>query len=274
MLVAGCGYVGTALAIRLVEDGYTVWGLRRDVSRLPAGVLPVSADLDDPDTLQGLPPDLDVVVYTAAADRSDPGAYRAAYVDGLQNLLDALVSGGQQPRRVLFTSSTAVYAQMQGEWVDEQSPTEAADFTGKIMLEGEGRVLSGPFPGTVLRLGGIYGPGRTRLVEQVRSGQAICTPAVYSNRIHRDDCAGALRHLMLLEQPEPIYLGVDRESAELCAIQGWLAEQLGAPPPQVKEEGTSRRRRSNKRCSSERLVRSGYRFHFPTYREGFASLLA
>ncbi|HSJ24143.1 MAG TPA: SDR family oxidoreductase [Longimicrobiales bacterium] len=280
VLVAGCGYVGCALAARLAGEGHAVWGLRRSTGALPTGVQPIAADLAVPSTLAGLPLSLDYVVYAAAPGGADDERYRTIYVDGLRNLLAALESQDQRPRRVLLTSTTGVYGQQAGEWVDEDSPTEPEDFRGERPLEGERLLLAGPFPATVLRLGGIYGPGRTRLIEQVRSGQARCVPGLWSNRIHRDDCAGALRHLMLMEDASPRYLGVDREPVELCDVHRWLAARLGVVPPVVDEDADpsgsapGRRRRSNKRCSSERLVASGYRFLFPTFREGYAALLA
>jgi nucleoside-diphosphate-sugar epimerase len=278
VLVAGCGYVGSALAARLAAEGHSVWGLRRHPDRLPPDVQPLAADLSDPRTLADLPPRLDHVAYTAAPDGASDDAYRAAYVDGLRHLLAALEAQRQRPRRVLLTSTTGVYGQADGAWVDEDSPTEAAGFRGLRPLEGERLLLAGPFPATVLRLGGIYGPGRTRLIEQVRAGTATCRPGAWSNRIHREDCAGALRHLMLLQDAAPLYLGVDREPVELCEVQRWLAEQLGASPPRVEAEqagggGVRGRRGGNKRCSSERLVRSGYRFRYPTFREGYGQML-
>ena len=278
VLIAGCGYVGSALAARLVDEGCAVWGLRRQPEGLPPGVRPLAADLARPDTLRELPPELDAVVYAASAGGGGEAAYRSAYVEGVGNLLDALVAAGQAPRRVVFTSSTGVYAQREGEWVDESSPTEPTGASGTALLEGERRFLDGPFPATVLRLGGIYGPGRDRLVRETRAGSAVCPGGAprYSNRIHRDDCAGALHHLLDLPDPEPLYVGVDREPAELCTVLRWLAERLDRPPPPVSDNAPAGRmgRRSNKRCSSARLVASGYRFRFPTFREGFDSMIA
>ena len=268
VLIAGCGYVGSAVAERLVTDGCEVWEMRRNPTSLPAGVRPIAADLGAPATLRDLPAELDTVFYTAAADGSTEDAYRAAYVVGLGNLLAALPS---PPRRIIFTSSTSVYGQSGGEWVDEDSPTEPAGFGGRRMLEGE--ALARAAGGVVLRLGGIYGPGRTRYIDQVRGGDAEC-PAqpTFTNRIHRDDCAGALRHLMLLGDPRPVYLGVDRAPAEVCEVLGWLAERLGKEPP--RRGASSGRTRGNKRCRSDLLAASGYDFIHPTYREGFEALLA
>lgn len=276
VLIAGCGYVGSALAGLLVAEGHEVWGLRRSTAALPPGVRPFAADLHDPATLASLPPGLDAVAYTATAGESTDEGYQAAYVDGPRYLLGALREQGQRPRRVLFTSSTSVYGQRGGEWVDEDSPTEPGGFSGARMLDGERVFLDGPFAATVLRLGGIYGPGRTSLVQKVRSGEAECTPEPsWTNRIHRDDAAGALRHLMTLDAPAPLYLGVDREPAALCDVYHWIAARLGLPGPSVRAGAADGRRRSpgNKRCRSDRLASSGYAFRYPTFREGFGALL-
>lgn len=272
VLIAGCGYVGSALAARLAEDGDEVWGMRRSPAGLPPGVRPLAADLRDAATLARLPEGLTTVFYTAAADGGSEEDYRAVYVDGPRNLLAALAEQGQRPRRVIFTSSTSVYGQSDGEWVDEDSPAEPAGFRGRRMLEGESVILGGPFPGVVLRLGGIYGPGRTSYIDRVRSGAAEC-PALttYTNRIHRDDCADALRHLMHLPAPHPVYIGVDRAPADSCEVLHWLAATLGQPGPRRADTATPPR--SNKRCRSDRLASSGYAFLYPTYREGFAALL-
>ena len=278
ILIAGCGYVGTALGLRLAAAGHVIWGIRRSAEGLPSGIRHVAADLTIPETLRELPPALDVVFYTAAPNGPDEAAYRAIYVDGLRYVLEALVRQHQSPQRVLLTSSTAVYAQSGGEWVDETSPTEPQHFTGRRVLEGERVLLDGPFPATVLRLGGIYGPGRTSLIERVRQRLATCRdgPPLYTNRIHRDDCAGALHHLMTLSQPDSLYIGVDHEPADYCDVLRWLAAQLGAPPPRVEASSgmDTRRHRTNKRCRHDKLIGSGYVFRFPTFREGYAALLA
>ena len=274
VLIAGCGDVGCRLGRRLVDSGHRVWGLRRHPEGLPEGVEAVAADLTRPDTLARLPSDLDAVVYTAAADGRSDEAYRRAYVDGVENLLEALEAQTPPPRRLLFTSSTGVYGQSDGEWVDEGSVTRPSGFSGRRVLEGEERFRARPIPSVSLRLGGIYGPGRTRLLRRVASGEAVCPegPPVYTNRIHSEDAAGALHHLLEHPAPEPIYLGVDHEPADLCDVLRFLARRLGVDPPRSapREEAG---RRGSKRCSSRRLRAGGYRFLYPTYRQGYDELI-
>jgi nucleoside-diphosphate-sugar epimerase len=277
VLIAGCGYIGTALGSLLAAEGYTVWGLRRHPDTLPPDVHPVAADLTSPETLQALP-QADWVFYTAAPDTHDEAAYRAVYVEGVRNLLQALTSQQIHPRRVFLTSSTGVYGESSGAWVDETSSTKPTEFAGMQLLQGERLLLEGPFPAGVLRLGGIYGPGRASLIDRVRRGEIAWSddePAVYFNRIHRDDAAGALRHLMMLSDPDPIYLGVDYEPTTMTVLLDWLAEALGVPPTRQSEASKVRTARhpANKRCRNAKLVASGYAFRFPTFREGYAVLL-
>jgi nucleoside-diphosphate-sugar epimerase len=272
VLVAGCGYVGTALGLELSAGGHEVWGLRRHPEGLPAPIRPVAADLLCGDLADHLP-EVDRVVYAAAADAREEEAYRAAYMRGPARLLTALEARGTAVERFIFVSSTAVYGDAQGGWVDETTPCLPGSFRGSIVLEGEEVVLSAPVPGLVLRLGGIYGPGRKRLLDRVRQGEARC-PAngpIWSNRIHRDDAAGALAHLLLLPDPERIYVGVDDEPAPLCQVYRELAQLVDAPEPMVEAGAT--RDRANKRCSNRRLRESGYRFRHPTFREGYRSMV-
>lgn len=280
VLLAGCGDVGNALATRLLADGHRVIGLRRQVAALAPGVLAWRADLASGDGLETLPAHLpariDAVVYTAAADERSEAAYQAAYVDGVACLREALARGQQAAEpRWLFVSSTAVYAQRHGEWIDETSATEPQRFNGRILLQAERALLAGVRQASVLRCGGIYGPGRRRLIETVLAGRGcVADPPQYSNRIHRDDCAGVLRHLLTLPDAAPLYLGVDCEPAPAHEVQAWLARRLGAaPPPRLSAADAGRAGVGSKRCSNARLLASGYRFVYPDYRAGYASLL-
>jgi nucleoside-diphosphate-sugar epimerase len=276
VLIAGCGYLGNALGGALLCDAHDVWGLKRRVSGLALGIRPVEADLGLAATLRDLPAGLDFVFYMVSPGGSDDALYRVAYVVGLRNLLELFEARRERPRRVFFVSSTAVYAQQDGEWVDEASPTEPRHFSGRRLLEGERLLFESPFASSVVRLGGIYGPRRASLIDRVRTGSAVyrARPPQYTNRIHRDDCVGALRHLMGLEAPESLYLGVDCEPAAEASVLGWLAGVLGTPPPRAVDSAPRQRARGNKRCRNDRLLASGYAFRYPTFREGYTDVLA
>ena len=267
VLIAGCGDVGGELARRLLNDGCAVYGLRRRAHLLPAGVRPVAGDLSAPASLQAMPAGIEAVCYAAAADARSADAYRAAYVDGPRNVLRAVARNGS-PRRVLFASSTRVYPQSAGEWVDEESSTGGDDPYARLLLEGEAAVRESAAAAVVVRFAGIYGPGRTGLIERVRAGDPCST--AYTNRIHRDDCAGVLRHLLRMERPLPLYLAADREPAAQCAVMGWMAERLGLPAPSGADAHDGN---LGKRCRNTRLVASGYEFEHPTFREGYGAVI-
>ncbi len=275
VLIAGAGYVGTQLGLRLVRRGATVYALRRNPNGLPAPLQGLSADLAASDTLAQLPRDLTAVAYTAGADETSDAAYERAYVAGMRHLLAALDAQQLNPRRIVFSSSTAVYAQQNGEWVDEDAPAEATHFTGARVLEGE-RVLHASGRSTVaLRFGGIYGPGRARLLDRIRQGQATYPPGSvrYVNRNHRDDCAAALEHLLALPHPDRVYIGTDGNPADQRAVVEWLANELGAPPPRpAASRPNPQRATSNKRYRNDRLRASGFCYTYPSFREGYAAL--
>ncbi|TVR58130.1 MAG: SDR family oxidoreductase [Candidatus Competibacteraceae bacterium] len=285
ILIAGCGDVGTALGRNLSTAGHDVWGLKRRPLDLPAGIQPLAADLTDPTTLAALPAALDYIVYSAAAAGFGEEAYQSAYVAGVRHLLDALRQAGQQPKRLLFTSSTSVYAQNQGEWVDEDSPAEASGFSGRCIRQGEQLLWDSGWPAVAVRFGGIYGPGRTRMIDSVRDGTATRSagPPLYTNRIHRDDCARVLEHLLFLPEPAPLYLAVDDDPAPLNDVLSWLAGQLGVPEPALTDGSPAKpgtgtrevaaRMRASKRCRNARLRASGFSFRYPSYRDGYAALL-
>lgn len=277
ILIAGCGDVGSVLATSLQQAGHEVWGLKRNPATLPSAIRGLAGDLSQPASLMSLPEQLDYVFYTAAAGGFNEARYRAAYLDGINHLLAALTTQQQPLKRIFFTSSTSVYGQCQGEWVDETSRAEAASFAGRYLRQSEESLWRGPFPATVIRFGGIYGPGRTRLLDNLRHGKATCIkdPPLYTNRIHRDDCAATLSHLMKLKAPETLYVGVDNEPAPQCEVLQWLAERLGVAGPTLVNAASldETRLRANKRCRNHRLRDSGFQFRYPTYREGYQTLL-
>jgi nucleoside-diphosphate-sugar epimerase len=278
VLIAGCGYVGAALGALLDRESHAVFGLRRRPAALPWGVRPVEADLVIPGTLRELPPRIDTVFFLAAPAGRDDALYRTLYVEGLGNLIDALVDQKQRPTRIVFASSTSVYGQKDGEWVDEASPAEPPSFAGRRLLEAEALLRAGPYPATVVRFGGIYGPRRTGLVDRVRNGRVVFQqePPRYTNRIHRDDCAGVLRHLMRLPAPEELYLGVDCDPVDEATLYQWLAGVIGGPLPRpgTPDATAEPERGGSKRCRNQRLLDSGYEFRYPTFREGYAAVLA
>jgi nucleoside-diphosphate-sugar epimerase len=272
VVIAGCGDVGTEVGLRLAAAGHSVVGIRRSPDRLPAPIIGVRGDLAA-GHVEELPDDTELVVYAAAAEERTEAAYLGAYLAGPRHVLDALARVRARPRRLVFVSSTAVYGVDDGSWVDEATPAEPRTVTGEVLLAAEQAVLERAPQPTALRLSGIYGPGRTRLLAQVRDGRAVVPePPVFTNRIHRDDAAAAIVHLLARrEEPDPILLGSDHEPAERGEVLRWLAEQLDVPPPPTAPD--ERSRGGNKRCRNGRLLATGFAFAYPTYREGYTAVL-
>lgn len=277
ILLAGCGDLGTEAGLRFAAAGHRVVGWRRSPEKLPAAIEGVAADLGSAD-LPAVPADTTAVVVAVAADSSTESAYRTAYVDGLAHVLDALERDGVAPRRVLFVSSTAVYGDAGGGWVDESTTAAPGAFSGRILLEAEELLVSrlagtGTMP-VVLRLGGIYGPGRTRLIDQVRNGTAVVPDQPrFTNRIHRDDAAAALVHLASMEAiPATVYVGVDNSPADLGDVLRFLASEMGYPEPPIGPAGEARG--GNKRCNNALLRGTGFEFTYPSFREGYREVLA
>lgn len=278
ILIAGCGDLGQLLGIQLHGAGNEVWGLKRQPINLSPVIYPLVADLTDAKTLK-LPQALDYVIYSAAATSFSEDSYQAIYAMGVRNLISNLYEHRQQLKRFIFVSSTSVYAQDQGEYVDEDTPTQANNFSIHI-LTGEKLTYESPWESVVVRFGGIYGPGRSSLIDSVRRGIIYTQEPIYTNRIHRDDCVRVLKHLIYLPstQLEKLYIAVDDEPALLNDVLCWIADKLGLPGQNTAPvSGTSarsmRRYVSSKRCRNSRLRDSGFQFIYPNYREGYTALL-
>lgn len=269
VVIAGCGDVGTEAGLRFVEAGHSILGLRRSADVLPDSFQKLSIDLsqDSPP----LPADTEVVVLITSADRRSVADYETAYLRTTDNMIRAIERDCASPPRVLLVSSTAVWDVNDGSLVDEDVPAAPATPTATVLLQAE-QLLTAALPNVViLRLGGIYGPGRGRLIEQARVGAAPATAGPhFTNRIHRDDAAAAIVHLTTSpESIGPVYLGVDDDPAERTDVVRFIAAELGVEPPPAPIGDLA----TGKRCSNARLRSSGFAFAYPSYREGYRAIL-
>lgn len=268
-VLAGCGDLGTEVGLRLVERGRRVHGLRRNAAVLPATFGSASVDLASGDF--ELPEDTEAVVIATTPDERTPEGYRRGYVDTLAGVLDAVGRLPGAPRRILWVSSTAVYGVDDGSRVDEDSPSLATTGTAGVLAEAERLFRSRVPGGVILRLGGIYGPGRLRLIDRIRETHRIATPWHWVNLIHRDDAAEAIIHLLFATGDlAPEYIGVDGRPALRRDIGRFVAERLGI---EATEADSETEQPTGKRLRNERLVATGFTFAYPDYRAGYAALL-
>jgi nucleoside-diphosphate-sugar epimerase len=286
VLIIGPGYVGLELGRQLVGRGHEVSGLRRSGAAAgelrAAGIKPLTGDITDPASLVALPASFDWVVNCVSSTHGGEEDYRRVYLQGARNLTEWLAKA--PPAKFVYTSSTGVYGQNDGSLVDESTPTEPANETSRVLVETERVFLDAArersFPAVVLRVAGIYGPGRSWYLKQFLAGEARLEGdgQRHLNMIHRDDVAGGIIAALERGTPGEIYNAVDDEPVTQRDFFAWLAGRLGRPmPPAVPEVPDTLRKRgvSNKRISNRKLkTQLGYLFRHPTFREGYEGELA
>ena len=270
----GCGDIASRAALLLQSQSIEVLCVRRNANKVPDTLPAVAADVQQTDTLEFLHNSTaDTLVYSLAASAFNEESYTAAYVNGLRNTIAA--SNFKRIKRLVFISSTSVYHQNDGSVVDEYSATNPEKFNGKIMLEAEQLALNTGVA-TALRLSGIYGPGRTRLIDRVRNG--LCSPedtSNYTNRIQVEDCAGLLSHLIRQETIPEIIIGTDSNPATSYEVESYIAKELGIEKSYADATNKSPKRiAGNKRCSNKLMLNTGYTLQFPDFRSGYRQLIA
>jgi nucleoside-diphosphate-sugar epimerase len=264
ILIAGCGYVGQATADLFHGAGWDVEGWTasdKSAAVLSAKPYPICrVDISSRDQVAERPGIFDAVVHCASSRGGGVESYRQIYLNGARNLLNRF-------KKMLFTSSTSVYAQRDGSWVTEESETKPVRETGQVLLETEKMVLGRD--GTVVRLAGIYGPGRSALLSKFLAGTAIIDPKNdrFVNQVHRDDIASAIFLLMSgKRQKGQIYNVVDDEPILQSDSYRWLAERLNRPLPPIRESTEQRKRGdTNKRVSNAKLRSLGWTPKYPTF---------
>jgi nucleoside-diphosphate-sugar epimerase len=271
VLIAGCGYVGVAAADLFHAAGWEVEGWTHSqasadaLSSKPYRIRAV--DLTSERAVASAATGFDAVVHCASSGGGGAESYRHIYLEGARNLLDVLRASA-----FLFTSSTSVYAQADGDWVTEESPAEPPRETGKILRETEALVLARG--GVIARVAGIYGPGRSALLRKLRAGEARLDGdgTRFVNQVHRDDVASSL--LLLIERPvsSEIFNVADDQPLTQRECYGWLANHLGLPMPERADIPAERKRgASNKRVSNAKLRRFGWAPRYPTFAEGMTN---
>lgn len=282
-LVCGCGYLGGRVARQWVESGNEVWVTTRSATRAKElsqnGFLPIVVDITHPFTLPAELSNLDTVLWAVGFDRSPHQTIEDVYVEGLRNLLAALPS---QTHRLVFISSTGVYGQSNGEWVDEQSRCQPTRPGGRAYVIAEDLLAQHEVGKhrVVLRLAGIYGPQRIPKLAAVRAGEFIESPQNgFLNLIHVEDAVQVVLAAEQCAQPPALFAVADGRPVLRRDFYYELARLLNAPAPKFTDpeagSSTAERASTDKRVSSE-LMKSVLQvsLRFPSYREGLASILA
>lgn len=273
VVLAGCGFLGEVAAGLFFENGWQVLGLcatEGTAARLASLPFPVRvADISKPLAAPEGWSAPDLLIHCASSGGGDADDYRAVYRDGLENLNTAFAPG-----RVIFTGSTSVYDQQNGEVVDENSPTEPLRETAKVLLEAEAVALR--LGGIVARLGGIYGPGRSMFLRKFAEGSAVVEAGGerFLNLIHRDDAARALLRLADPQVSAGVYNVCDNHPPTQRELYGWISEFLGKTmPPDGPVDPHRKRGLNNKRVSNQKLRSTGWSPEFPSFREALPSLV-
>ena len=290
-VIVGCGYIGIELGRQLQSAGSevtsgeipAVTGVRRSDAGLEtvaeAGFTPMRADATDPGSLTELP-DADVVVFAASSGGRGAQAAEEIYVDGLSNVIEEYAARDDPPDRLVYISSTGVYGDHDGGWVDESTPIDPTTEKTRVLADAEQLALnscSHGIDGTVVRFAGLYGPDRYRLSRYL---EGPVTDG-YLNMVHRTDAAGSIRYLLRESLGhDEVVLVCDDEPAHKWRFADWLAEQCDCEPPEKQtkaerlagadlSEPARRRIHTSKRCDNDRLRQMGYKFDYPTYRDGY-----
>lgn len=276
ILIVGCGAIGYPLADRLAKAGHRVIGLKRTPALIqPENFKIISADISVANDVEELDGQFDVIFFIVSANRHDETSYQTLYETGLNNLINRFQNINIHPTW-FFISSTSVYGQNQGEWVDETSSTEGSSTTSRYIIAAEKKLMTLQATTVIVRFSGIYGPGREYLLRMAQQTPTIQhTPAYFTNRIHQEDCLGIL--VFLLQQHltgvalEPCYLASDDDPAPLWDVITWLATKLHCPLPiaTISEMDNN----MNKRCQNNRLKQLGYVFKYPNYKTGYGEII-
>jgi nucleoside-diphosphate-sugar epimerase len=282
-LIVGCGYLGRRIGRALSLRGERVFGTTRSTTTAGTierwGIEPTIADVLDHSSLRGLPP-ADRVVSCVGYDRSSGASMRSVYVDGLRAFLSSL---RQHPQRLVYASSTGVYGQSAGEWVDENSATEPVSESGRICLEAEAALRGfGDEAGVsivCIRYSGLYGPGRIVRRDAVARGEVLSgDPERYLNLIHIDDAASAAIAALDAAHPSSLYVASDDRPVRRREYYELVARHLSAPLPRFTtrdEAGTPGRDDSNKRVSNHRIKADiGFEPRFRDISQGVPDALA
>lgn len=266
--IAGAGYLGSRIAHYFQQKKQRVTALVRSaksVERLNTqSIVSRQVDFLEPNTLESVPPAHFVVISVAPEDHSLEG-YKNIYLTGVKNYLAAFANH-PKPFLIVYISSTGIYEENTGGWVDSETFPNPKTEKAKLLLAAEQQVLQSGYPSCVLRLSGIYGPDRNR-IQKIKDGNYPETSG-WANLIHVHDAVSAIPVLFKSAKTGNVYLGTDDQPFTQQEFLDWLCPKLKLPVPAVESKNLS-----GKRCSNQKLKELGWKPDFPTFKEGYSSLL-
>jgi len=273
VLIVGCGDLGCAVAEKLNQQDFHVSGVRYSQKQVPEGVRLIQADVTQASSLQVLAASKpNILLYCVAASAQSDENYRAHYVDGLRNVLSVLAPLNTL-QHVFFVSSTRVYGQKADELLDEETPALASDFGGQRLLEAESVLAEFHIPATVFRFSGIYGPGRTRLIQLAKTPSHWPAQNSWTNRIHRDDGAAFIAECIVKVDRNtsiaPLYVVTDSQPALQYEVLQWLAKEQGIDCSSVTMPSVA----GGKRLSNQHMLKTGFTLQYPNYQLGYRHLI-
>ena len=270
LLILGCGDIGTRVGSSMAALGWTVSAARRNASSLPEQFDRYQVDLTDAVSMAALSMrHPDYVLVTPTPQSYDPKGYHRGFTEAAELL--AAQSWLLACRRVIWVSSTRVYREAEGGWVDEHSPLNVSEPQARAMVAAEAAIRRARTT-TVIRPAGVYGDPQGMLIRRVLSGQGGAPGSSFGNRIHREDLARLITHcLQLDEQGEavpPTLLAADEDTTPTYEVERWLAQKLGVNLSETPQQAISR---ANRQCRSALLKEIGFTLTYPSWREGYAA---
>ena len=272
VLILGCGDIGTRVGLSLLDRGWRVAAARRNPDRLPDQFHRHKVNLTEPaswEALDAMAPHY--VLVTPTPQSYDPAGYQAGFAGVAKTL--ASQKWIARCRRVVWVSSTRVYRESEGGWVDEHSPLNLDEAQAGSMIAGEAAIRRAA-TATIIRSAGVYGDPEGMLMKRVQAGQGGSTGALHGNRIHREDLARLIVHCIdrdaAGQSVPPTVVGADHDQTPTHEIEDWLADQIGVTLTRPTDPSPLR---AHRRCRNAQLERIGFRLSYLTWREGYEAAL-
>lgn len=266
ILIIGCGKLGLRLAEILKEHGTQIWALKRHPKDLPDFIRVIQGDLHCPPIVEWTI--FDLIYIIVSPDQRHKEAYQLLYEKHLPALAGIFGQVLTKSQKIIFVSSTHVYSENQGNWVNKQTAAEAYDYRSAALLTAEKSLVDSHIGTQIVRFSGLYDQNSLFLLEQLK-GNTLITTDHYTNRIHREDAARFLAYLSVYSGNKSLFLASDNLPTKREELLCWLADQCQLPEPRLQKNQIS-----GKRCDNQSILEIGFEFLYPNYQVGYQQLIA